>query len=394
MRYLEQLLEGIEVEWQPLADVFNLKNGYTPSKKNTEYWTSGTIPWFRMDDIRKNGRILNQALQSVTKIAIKSGKLFPANSIIISTSATIGEHALITVPFLSNQRFTCLSVKDDYDKKFDTKFLFYYCFLLAEWCENNTTVGSFAGVEMTGFKKFPIPIPPLAVQKEIVRILDTFTGLIAELKTELIARKKQFNHYRDQLLSFEGQNVEWKTLGDICSTISAGGDVPKKYSKGQITPTKEFPYPIYANATGSKGLYGYTDSYKIESDAVTISARGAKIGYHTIRAAKFTAIIRLIVLVPNETVISPKFLNYALEMTPISGTKGGIPQLTVPTVKKLSIPVPSIETQEKIVSILDKFDTLTNSKIIGLPAEIEMRQKQYEYYRDLLLTFPKPNTVV
>lgn len=181
-------------------------------------------------------------------------------------------------------------------------------------------------------------------------------------------------------------------MGEVCSNISAGGDVPKNCAKGQLTPSNKFPYPIYANATGSKGLYGYTDNYKIENEAVTISARGAKIGYHTVRAAKFTAIIRLIVLEPNETVISPKFLDYALEMTPISGTKGGIPQLTVPTVKKISIPVPPIETQEKIVSILDKFDTLTNSKTNGLPAEIDMRQKQYEYYRDLLLTFPKPNT--
>ena len=178
-------------------------------------------------------------------------------------------------------------------------------------------------------------------------------------------------------------------MGEVCSAISAGGDVPKNSVKGQLNPSDEFPYPIFANATGTKGLYGYSAKYKIESDAVTISARGAKVGYHTVREGKFTAIIRLIVLVPDKSIISTKYLNYVLNMTPISGTKGGIPQLTVPTVKKIKIPVPPKEEQEHIVTILDKFDTLTTSISEGLPKEIALRKKQYEYYRDMLLTFPK-----
>jgi type I restriction enzyme S subunit len=201
-------------------------------------------------------------------------------------------------------------------------------------------------------------------------------------------------------LSFEEGEVEWRTLNEVCSSISAGGDLPENYVKGQTEPTDEFPYPIYANATEDKGLYGFTDRYKIESDAVTISARGAKIGYHTVREGKFTPIIRLITLVPNKSVISTRFLNYALDMTPIGGTDGGIPQLTVPTVKKISIPVPypndpekSLAEQSRIVAILDKFDALTNSISEGLPREIELRQKQYEYYRNLLLSFPKPEEV-
>jgi type I restriction enzyme S subunit len=108
---MEKLLEGAEVEWKALEDVFNIKNGYTPSKSKPGYWSNGDIPWFRMDDIRQNGQILDNALQKVSKKAVKGGKLFPANSIIISTSATIGEHALIKVPYLSNQRFTNLSLK-------------------------------------------------------------------------------------------------------------------------------------------------------------------------------------------------------------------------------------------------------------------------------------------
>jgi type I restriction enzyme S subunit len=253
--------------------------------------------------------------------------------------------------------------------------------------------------------KIPIPIPcpnnpkkSLEIQAEIVRILDAFTAMTAELTTELKLRKKQYNHYRDQLLSFEEGEVEWKTLEYLCASISAGGDVPKNSAKGQIQPTEEYPYPIYANATDEKGLYGFTDGYKIDSEAVTISARGAKVGYHTIRQAKFTPIIRLIVLVANKNLISTRYLNYALDMTPIGGTDAGIPQLTVPMVKKITVPIPfpnnpekSLAEQARIVGILDKFDALTSSITEGLPREIELRQKQYEYYRDLLLSFPKPD---
>ncbi|EMF79908.1 type I restriction modification DNA specificity domain protein [Leptospira weilii serovar Topaz str. LT2116] len=160
--YRDQLLnfdEG-EVEWKTVEDIFDLRNGYTPSKSISEYWKDGTIPWFRMEDIRENGQILNDALQKVATNALKGGKLFPANSIIVATSATIGEHALITVPYLSNQRFTNLILKTEYSDRFEIKFLFYYCFLLDDWCKNNTTMSSFASVDMNGFRNFQIPIPP------------------------------------------------------------------------------------------------------------------------------------------------------------------------------------------------------------------------------------------
>ncbi|MDE6835103.1 MAG: restriction endonuclease subunit S, partial [Ruminococcus sp.] len=101
------------VEFKKLSEIFDIRNGYTPSKKIAEYWENGTVPWFRMEDIRENGRILSSALQNVTIQALKN-KPFPADSIIVSTSATIGEHALITTDFICNQRFTCLTLKKNY----------------------------------------------------------------------------------------------------------------------------------------------------------------------------------------------------------------------------------------------------------------------------------------
>lgn len=176
------------------------------------------------------------------------------------------------------------------------------------------------------------------------------------------------------------------TLENATISISAGGDLPKRYSKGQESPTEVFPYPIYSNGVNRKSVYGFTDTYTVGSEAVTISARGT-IGWHTIRQAKFTPIVRLIVLIPKTHIISNKFLNYILDVAEICHSGGNIPQLTVPNVKKIKIPVPSLAEQERIVGILDKFDALVNDISSGLPAEIAARRKQYEYYRNQLLTF-------
>lgn len=188
-----------------LEDIFNIRNGYTPSKAKAEYWRNGVIPWFRMEDIRTNGRILSDAIQRITNEAVKN-KPFSANSIIISTTATIGEHALITKPFLSNQQFTCLSLKDEYKDKYNIKFLFYYCYKLDEFCLKNLNQGNFASVDMSKFRKFMFPIVPLDEQLRIVSILDRFdklcNNLLEGLPAEITARQKQYEYYRDKLLTF------------------------------------------------------------------------------------------------------------------------------------------------------------------------------------------------
>lgn len=139
------------------------------------------------------------------------------------------------------------------------------------------------------------------------------------------------------LKMLKGLDVEYKRLGEVCDKILAGGDVPKNYKKGQLHPTEEFPYPIYSNGTNENSLYGYTDEYKIDKDAVTISARGT-IGWHTTRKAKFTPIVRLITLIPDQKIITTKYLNYVLDVIEINSSGGSIPQLTIPMVNNLTIP--------------------------------------------------------
>lgn len=190
-----------------MSEVFEIKNGYTPSKAKPEYWTNGTIPWFRMEDIRTNGRILEDSIQHITPEAVKGGRLFPANSIILATTATIGEHALIIADSLANQRFTNLSIRKSLADELDMKFFFYYMFIVDEWCKNNTNTSGFESVDMVKFKKLQIPIPPMKEQQRIVTILDKFETLVNDisegLPAEIAARRQQYEYYRDKLLTFK-----------------------------------------------------------------------------------------------------------------------------------------------------------------------------------------------
>lgn len=203
---LEDITNRVSVERVELSEIFDISNGYTPKKSVSSYWDDGNVPWFRMEDIRRNGRVLSESLIKVHESAVKKSGLFPENSIIVATSATIGEHALIKIPFLCNQRFTALVLKEKYINKLDRKFLFYYCFVLDEWCRNNTTQSSFASVDMKGFRKFVFPVPSLTDQERIVSILDTFDALVNDISSglpaELEARRKQYEYYRDRLLTF------------------------------------------------------------------------------------------------------------------------------------------------------------------------------------------------
>lgn len=264
------------------------------------------------------------------------------------------------------------------------KFLYYYLKNnISYFRAASISMGALPQISLPITEKFKLPVPPMEVQREIVRILDSFTLLTAELT----ARKKQYEFYRDFLLSFDeldknGGGCELKMLGEICDLI-AGGDI----SKDKVSKEKDikFKFPIYSNGIGDNALYGFTDEPRVMKQCVTISARGT-IGYCALRLDPFYPIVRLICAIPKSN-ITAQFLKYFLDTQKISVPTSGISQLTIPMVAKIKIPVPSLQTQQKVVDILDKFDTLVNSITEGLPREIELRRKQYEYYRELLLNF-------
>lgn len=155
-----------------LKDIFELRNGYTPSKVVSEYWEGGTIPWFRMEDIRKNGRILSDSIQHITQEAIKTAGLFEANSFILSTTATIGEHALIIVDSLANQQFTNFKIRKSLRNMIDIKWMFYKFFNIDEYCKMGCKVTTFASVDMVELSNMVIFLPPIDEQLKMASYLD------------------------------------------------------------------------------------------------------------------------------------------------------------------------------------------------------------------------------
>lgn len=177
--------------------------------------------------------------------------------------------------------------------------------------------------------------------------------------------------------------IKFMQLSEVCN-IYTGGEVPDDSIKGDM-PDETHIYPIYGNG---REVYGYSSSYRIDKDAVCISSIGANTGAVFFYEKYFTPIIRLKVLVPKNDNLNTRYLYYITStLTFVSKNGGGIPNMNANDVKKHIIPIPPIEEQERIVSILDKFDALVNDISIGLPAEINARRQQYEYYRDKLLTF-------
>ena len=294
-------------------------------------------------------------------------------------SATIGEHALITIPFLANQRFTVLSLKPEYIDKFNIYFLYHYCFTLDDWCQKNTTMSSFASVDMNGFRKFLIPIPPLPVQTEIVKILDALTALTSELTSELTLRRKQYEYYREKLLSF-----------DSLEQLNMGGAKKKLIDVAKIKNGKDWKHlgggdiPIY----GSGGIMGYVDTYSYDKPTVLIPRKGTITNIFYLDEP-FWNVDTIYYTEIDENQILPKYFYHFMKTVDLTklDTGSGRPSLTQAILNEILIFVPPPEEQQRIVSILDKFETLTNSITEGLPLAIEQSQKRYEYYRELLLSF-------
>ena len=403
------------VEYHSLEELFVIKNGYTPSKSNSEFWTDGNVPWFRMDDIRAHGRVLSDSIQHVTKSAVKGGKLFPANSIILATTATIGEHALVIVDSLANQQFTFFSKRELLSFDLDMKYVFYYFFIIDEWCKRNVNAASFASVDMPRLRKLEIPVPPLDVQAEIVRILDTFTELTENLTTELTARSKQYEYYRDTLLTFDDNNplhslisryclngVEYHSLEELF--VIKNGYTPSK-SNSEFWTDGNVPWfrmdDIRAHGRVLSDSIQHVTKSAVKGGKLfpansIILATTATIGEHALVIVDSLANQQFTFFSKRELLsfdLDMKYVFYYFfiidEWCKRNVNAASFASVDMPRLRKLEIPIPPLEVQRQIVKILDCFDALCNDLTKGLPAEIEARRKQYEYYRDQLLNFKR-----
>ena len=259
----------------------------------------------------------------------------------------------------------------------------YFC-LQMEHLEQYNTAGGVPSLTQKVLNKIKLPVPPLEVQREIVRVLDSFLLLTDELtvklNTELIVRKKQYEFYRDKLLTFDN-DVKILPLGKVCD-LQAG----KAIKSAMISDTETVDTPI--TCYGANGCRGYVATYNQEGEKSIIGRQGALCGNVCYATGEYYATEHAVV-VTDKGYFNSRYLFHVLTNADLNQykTAGAQPGLSVSRLNEVRIAVPDKNIQDKIANVLDNFEAICTDLNIGLSAEIEARQKQYEYYRDLLLTF-------
>ena len=370
--------------------------------KYVKYSETGNIIALRGLNV-KNGQLNLDDVKYIDEsdfTKLNRSKLF-INDMLFTYVGTVGQVALVDMndkyylaPNVALIRFE--------DKKTYPPFM-KYVFQSSDFQRNQidrySGESSMKNLTMENIRKFKIPVPPLEVQNEIVHVLDKFTSLEAELEAELEARRKQYEYYRDSLLTF-GDDVEWKTLKEIAIHSCSGGTPLKNksdyYTNGtipwlrtgevkfnEIYKTEEFITELAVKETSAKW---------IPENCVIVAISGATAGRCAINKIPLTTNQHCLNIEINPNRALYKYVYYCIvnQQDELLGKKEGARgDLNSSRILGLKIPLPSLSEQERIISILDRFEKLCNDITTGLPAEIKARHKQYEYYRDKLLTFKR-----
>ncbi|HFQ8197652.1 TPA: restriction endonuclease subunit S [Citrobacter freundii] len=412
LSYLEKLLNGVDIQWKTIGEV-------TLRTSNIK-WREATRSYRYVDltsvDIETK-KITETTEVTANNAPSRAQKLIEENDVIFATTRpTQQRFCLIDGEYsdeVASTGFCVLRAKQD---EVLPKWIWHWISTsyFKKYVEENQSGSAYPAISDAKVKECYIPVPcpenpekSLTIQSEIVRILDKFTALTAELTAELNMRKKQYNYYRDQLLSFEDGEVEWKTLEEVLvDKFWIMPATPKFDDNGEI------PYVTSKNISG-----GNIDFERVKhisrDDFLSISKNRPilKGDFLISMIGTIGEIARVKCLDPdfygqnmylirlNEELLHPRYFLHFFDSPRMKfyfksvKNNSGQGYLKANNIDGLSIPLPSIDEQQKIAFILDKFDTLTNPINEGLPREIELRQKQYEYYRDLLFSFPKPDTV-
>jgi type I restriction enzyme S subunit len=403
--FLDKLLDGVEVEWRPLGSLAEIYGGLTG--KNKADFDGGNAKYVSYKNIFANLNVDLSSLESVKVSSSENQHQVKYGDVLFTGSSEIADEAgmssAVTTQFEESVFLNSFSFGVRFKKGIPispefSKYLFRTSFMRSEIAKTASGVTRF-NVSKERFRKILVPIlcpenpkKSLEIQAEIVRILDTFTELTTELTTvlttELTTRKKQYKHYRDQLLNFEDGEVEWKTLGEVMG-MRAGQHISA--SKISDIANDGFIFPCF----GGNGVRGYVKEKSHSGEYLLVGRQGALCGNVQRMKGDFYATEHAVVVTVSEDVN----VDWAFHMLTLMNlnqyaSQSAQPGLAVGKLEGLKIPVPALVEQIRIATILDKFDALTNSITEGLPREIELRQKQYEHYRDLLLSFPKPQEVV
>ena len=364
--FLEKLLDGAEVQYEKLSDVLPIKRGKRVVRNELD--ENGIYPVYQ-NSLQPLGYFNNKNCEAYTTFVIAAG--------------AAGEIGFSEVEFWAADDcyyFECPK------EVLNNKFLYYVLMSQKHNLLKKVRKASIPRLGKDTIEKLSIPIPPLYVQTEIVKILDALTALTSKLTSELTLRQKQYEYYREKLLSeeeLEKVGFEWKTLDQISENL----DSKRKPITSGLRTSGKIPY------YGASGIVDYVEDYIFDGDFLLISEDGANLLARNTPIA-FSATGKIWVnnhahILKFNSYEERRFIEFYLnkiDLTPyISGAAQ--PKLNKKNLNSIKIPIPSIPKQQRIVSILDKFETLTNSITEGLPLAIEQSQKRYEYYRELLLNF-------
>lgn len=409
MSRLEELIQELcpdGVEIKRLDEVFEMFSGMTGA--SNKWAEDGNCQFIDYMNAYKNLKIDVTALKFATVKKLNQNTLKKGDVLFTSASETPDECAIASEiedqikdgVFMDDHLFG-LRVKEPFRSQIAQGFL-KYAFKASAFRSQVLKVVRGATrhyISKTDFMKLFIPVPPLPVQEEIVRILDNFTELTTELTTELEARKKQYEQYQDKLLSFD-DGVSVFELGDVC-VVQSGGTPSKKcpeYWKdgtikwlGSTVCKDKKTIDEVTNFISEEG-FNNSSAKLMKKDTTLIALVGATIGKVAFLPFEATINQNIAGIYPRDTAqINPSYVYYICKTLypQFAGLTQGskLAMANMSFVRGLKIPVPPLAEQERIVAVLDRFDALCNDLSSGLPAEIEARKKQYEYYRDKLLTF-------
>jgi len=385
------------VEFKPLGEVCRLVTGATPSKTKKEYWENGAIPWMSSGEV--NLKRVFETENKITQLGYDntSTTLVPVHSVVIALAGqgkTRGKVAITEIELCTNQSL-CSIICSDY---IDYKFLYYY--LDGKYEELRAISngdGARGGLSLRILTPYAVPVPPLEVQREIVRILDHFTELTAELQAEIVLQKQRYSYYKDKF--FEGIDKKYyvplKTIAKQERGKNKGQLIKEAFSVTQKGIIRTSDYFGNDTKITSENTSNY---YVVKPGWFAYSPSRVNVG-----SFNYLRVNHDVIISPLNKVFSididkmiPEFLYQYMTSTigfssmlryreGIEGT--GRWHLEFDDMAKMEIPLIPMEKQSEIIERLMKFDTLCADISSGLPAEIEARQKQYEYYRDKLLTF-------
>ena len=407
---MEKLLDGAEVEWKALGELGEFIRGNGMQKKD---FVETGFPAIHYGQIyTRYGLSADQTFTYISEELAKKLRKAEKNDLLIATTSENDEDVVKPLAWLGDQA----AISGDmmlFRHKQNVKYLAYYFKTEAfqEQKRKYITGAKVRRVSSSDLAKIIVPIPcpndpkkSLAIQAEIVRMLDAFTELTNELTNELNARKKQYNYYRNQLLSFEEGEIEWKTLGEVA--IIQRGASPRPIAKYITDNEDAVPWikigdtslgSKYVNSTAQKITKEGAKQSRILNKGDFIMSNSMSFGRPYILGISGAIHDGWASISGFTKKLNSDYLYHYLSSNNVQNywtsniNSSSVSNLNVDIIKGLPVPIPNFFEQARIASILDKFDALTHSLTEGLPREIALRQQQYEYYRDLLLSFPKHN---